>query len=194
MLENFEAVSPQLAVAKVRFHVVALSVISAHAPHEFHTIRVKSTFGESVRTAIAFASAAGDEVALLGDSNAQFPLPVLNIHDKEVKNKNVAMLRHTSHLLYPPELQEHGAKAPSIASTTPVSLTNCTKRCLSPTLSKDQVLLARKGVDHECIVARLQFEKDATRCDVCTTPSWRDKAKSHLSQLFDMSMLHDERW
>ena len=49
VLDNFEAVSPQLAAARVRFHGVARSVISAHAPHEFRTSKVKSTFGESVR-------------------------------------------------------------------------------------------------------------------------------------------------
>ena len=39
--DNFKAVSPQSAVARVKFHGVVLSVISAHAPHEFRTLLVK---------------------------------------------------------------------------------------------------------------------------------------------------------
>ena len=38
VLDNFTAVSPQLAVARVKFHGVALSVFSAHEPHEFRTL------------------------------------------------------------------------------------------------------------------------------------------------------------
>ena len=98
VLDNFEAVSPQLVVARVRFHGVVLSVISAHAPHEFRTSEVENTFWESVRAVVAFASAAGDEVALLGDFNARLGTvcsAVLEIHDKEVENQNGAMFRHT---------------------------------------------------------------------------------------------------
>ena len=58
---------------------------------------------------------------------------------------------------------------------------------------KDQVLLASNGVDHECVVARIHFEKDTTSCNVCAAPSFRDKAKRHLSQLIDMSMLQSAR-
>ena len=64
--------------------------------------------------------------------------------------------------------------------------------------------IARSSVHHprsqgprapcdDCVGARLHFEKDATRCDVCTNPSRPDKAKCHISQLIDMFMLHDER-
>ena len=47
-----------------------------------------------MRAAVAFASAAGDEVALLGDFNARLGsvcFPVLGIHNKAVENKNGAM-------------------------------------------------------------------------------------------------------
>ena len=40
VLGNSEAVSPQLTVARVRFHGVSLSVISAHAPHGFRSSKV----------------------------------------------------------------------------------------------------------------------------------------------------------
>ena len=63
---------------------VTLSVISAHAPHDFRTQKVKSTFWESVPAAFAFASAAGDEVAPLGDFNARLGsigFAALGIHD-----------------------------------------------------------------------------------------------------------------
>ena len=38
--DNFEAVSPQSAVARVKFQGVSLSVILVHAPHEFCTSKV----------------------------------------------------------------------------------------------------------------------------------------------------------
>ena len=52
-----------------------------------------------MRAAVAFASAAGDEVALVGDFNARLGSVVsqtLGAHDKHVETKNSAMFRQTS--------------------------------------------------------------------------------------------------
>ena len=126
-----------------------LSVISAHAPHEFRTPKVKSTFWGSVRAAVAFALAAADAAALLGDFNARLGSlgsQALGTHDKEVEIRNGAMFRHTfegSKLVapqfFPREL--HRAMAPIIASTPPASLVICTTLCLSHTLSRTKCAL-----------------------------------------------------
>ena len=74
-----------------------------------------------------------------------------------------------------------------------VSLTSCTKRRLSPTLSMTKCSMRGMVLTTRCVVARLHFEKEPTSCNVCATPSGRDKSKRPLSQLIDVSMLHDER-
>ena len=111
-----------------------LSVISAHAPHEFRTPKVKSTLWGSVRAAVAFDLAAGDAAALFGDFNARLGFlgsQALGTHDK-VEIKNGAMFRHTFEgcKLVAPRFfprEPHRAMAPMIASTTPASLVICEK-------------------------------------------------------------------
>ena len=83
--------------------------------------------------------------------------------------------------------------APSIASTTFVSLTSCTQRCLPPTLSRTKCSLRGMVLTTSVLLRVFIFEKDVTTCHACAVPSRRDKAKRHLSQLIDMSVLHDER-
>ena len=83
--------------------------------------------------------------------------------------------------------------AQSIASTTPASLTSCTKRRLSQTLSSTKWSLRGLVLTTGVLWRVSILKKGATGCDVYTAPSRRVSAKLHLSQLVDTSMLHDER-
>ena len=144
-----------------------------------------------MRAVVAFASAADDEIVLLGDVNARLGSvcsPVLGIHVTEVENKNGALFRHTLEgctLIASSTFFPTGAGTSSHGTERRIDYV-CFSHKLHEAVSvtctlKDQVLLARNGADHECAVARFQIEKDVTSCDACAGPSRRDKAKRHLS-------------
>jgi len=83
--------------------------------------------------------------------------------------------------------------AQNVALTALVSLTKWHEAVAITYTLKHQVLRARNGVDHECVVARLQLVEDATSQSMHASCSQRDKSKRRSSQLIDMSMLRDER-
>ena len=91
------------------------------------------------------------------------------------------------------ELHRHQTMAPSIASTTPASLTGCMMRCQSRTHSRTKYFLRGMVLTTSALLRVFIFEMGATSCDMCTAPSSRVSAKLHPSQLLDTSMFHDER-
>ena len=72
-------------------------------------------------------------------------------------------------------------------------LTSCTQRCLPPTPSRTRCSLRGMVLTTSVLLRVFILEEDVTTCHACAVPSWRDKAKRHLSQSIDMSVLHDER-
>ena len=155
MLENFKAVSPQLAVQGLGF--MAWLSLSSTCSIRIAYAQGQEHFWESVREAIAIASAAGDDFnAQLGSVGS----PVLGIHDKEVENKNgVQTYLEGCNLASSPTTFPTGSTWTSSHGTEHRDYA-CFSRKLHGAVSitytlKDQVLLARNGVDHECVVARL---------------------------------------
>ena len=136
---------------------MARSVISAHAPHEFRTSEVKSTFGESVRAQPLHSPRlllTNPSRRLQCPIGLSFAPPTRTLPCSDVPSKVVPCLQLPP--FFPRERHGHRAMAPSIASTTLVSHKLHAAAFATHTL-KDQVLLARNGVDHECVVARLHF-------------------------------------
>ena len=171
--------------------------------HAFRTVEVKSTFGTPCAAAIAFATAAGDEVSLLGDFNARSGSvcsPSMEFMMKKSRTRTLPcsdILSKVANSLRLPHFPT-GTTWTSIHGTEHRIDYACFSHKLHEAVSityilRDQVPCARNGVDHERVVARLQFEKDATSCNVHAAHSRRDKAKRHLSQLIDVSTVHDER-
>ena len=193
-LENFKSVSPQLAVARVRLHGVALSVVSAHAPHEFRT-NVKNTFWEFVRAATACALAAGYEVALLCDFSAREGSVCSPFMTKKWRKRTVPCSDIPSRVaiwLRLPGTTWTSSQEPSIALTTSVSLANCTLRWMAPALSRTKCSLREMALTTSVLLRVFGLRKDAMSCEAHTAQSQHGKARRHLSQLIDMTMLHDE--